>query len=313
MILEIEVREWCFVSSSRRCWVLCCAMYVVLVFWVCNADIVILSLLHSLSECGVLFMRVSVLFMGCVFAVLLVSVAPLSFGAYTVGVKAGDWIKYTGTVSGMESTDFMDFSQTSWIKSEVLSVSGTTVTLQLVAHFTNGSEAEVGKLVGDVATGSGNLTFLMPAGMQKGDSFPSSVFGPSPIGLHINDTVSRSYAGASRAVNVISMASSFGSMSFEFAAYWDQATGVLLELFTSTSMPGESAQISIKATETNMWSGGLFGDVGSFLSNNMVYIVVGLMGVTVVVVVIALLMMRGPRPVAVSVAPSAAAVEGKLA
>src|SRR4030067_1499883 len=119
-----------------------------------------------------------------VLVALLVLVVPTCLAAHSVGVKAGDWVKYEGSASGIEPDEFLDLSQMEWMKGEVLSVSGTTVSVQMTAHYKNGSDA-VQKLVGDVASASGNLTFMiMPAGSTEGDALPLAMFDLGQVGLY---------------------------------------------------------------------------------------------------------------------------------
>jgi hypothetical protein len=237
-----------------------------------------------------------------VFVALLVLVVSPCFGAYSVGVKAGDWVKYEGSASGFEPDEFLDLSQMEWMRGEVLDVSGTTVTVQMTAHYTNGSES-VQKLIGDVATASGNLTFMMlPAGLEKGDAFPFAVFDLGQVGLSINDTMTRAYMGVSRSVNVLSISVSEDYVSLEVGAYWDQATGVLLELSMQVSALNENMQMSIEAVETNMWSAG--GFLGGDPASNLIYIV-GIVATVVAVVAVAVVLfvrrkpMSAPIPVGV--------------
>jgi hypothetical protein len=225
---------------------------------------------------------ISCVLLGIVFAVS-VLVIPKCFGVYAVGVKVGDWVKYQGSASGIEPDEFLDLNQMEWMKGEVLSVSGTSVTVQMKAHYENGSES-VQKLVGDMASGSGNLTFMiMPAGLEKGDAFPVAMFDLGQVALSINDTVPRRYMDVSRSVNVLSIRVSEDYVSLEVEAYWDQATGVLLELSMQVSALGENMQMSIEAVETNMWSAGGFsaGDA----SSNLIY----LGGIIAAVIAIAVL------------------------
>lgn len=230
-----------------------------------------------------------------VLVALLISVVSSCFGAYSVGVKAGDWVKYQVTTSGIGSDEFLGFSQADWVKGEILSVSGTSVTAQMTARYTNGSE-QVQTLVGDVATGSGNLTFmLVPAGLEKGDSVPVAMFGPVQTGLVFNDTVSRTYAGASRSVNVFSMSISEDFATVEVQAYWDQVTGVLMELFMYASTVGNTVEVGVKATETNMWSAGGFLGGGDPL-NNLLFMGGVVAAVTAVAVVAVVLFTRRPSP-----------------
>ena len=246
----------------------------------------------------------SKLFMSCVLLgivfTVLVSTVPTSFGAYTVGVKAGDWVKYQGNASGIEPEEFLDLSQMEWMKGEVLSVSGTTITVQMTAHYKNGSDA-VQKLVGDVASASGNLTFMiMPAGSKEGDALPLAMFDLGQVGLSINDTVTRTYMGVSRSVNVLSISVSEDAVSLEVGAYWDQATGVLMELSMQVSAMDQSMQMSIEAIETNMWSAG--GFLGGDLSSNLIYIV-GIIATVIAVVAVAIVLFvrRKPMPAPIPV------------
>jgi len=231
---------------------------------------------------------------GVVVALLVWAVSPC-FGAYFVGVKAGDWVKYEGSASGFEPDEFLDLSQMEWMKGEVLGVSGTTVTVQMTAHYKNGSES-VQILVGDVATASGNLTFMiMPAVLEKGDAFPIAMFDLGQVSLFINDTVSRTYMGVSRSVNALSLSVSEDYVSLEVAGYWDQATGVLMELSMQVSALNENMQMSFKAIETNMWSGG--GFLGGDLSSNPIYLV-GIIAAVIAVVAVAVVLFvrRKPMP-----------------
>jgi len=241
-----------------------------------------------------------------VLVALLVLVVPTCLGAYSVGVRAGDWVKYRGTASGLGSGEFLGLSGMDWMKGEVLSVSGTTVTVQMTAHYKNVSE-QVQRLVGDMASSSGNLTFMiMLAGLEKGDAFPLAMFGSGEVGLVINDTVSRTYLGASRGVNVLSISVSEDYASVEAHAYWDQVTGVLMELSMQVSAMGQTMQMSIEAIETNMWSAGLLGGSVSGLLADSFICIVGIAAVTVIVVSAVLLMRRRkPVPAAVPAVPSA--------
>ena len=248
------------------------------------------KLLRALTRC---------VLVGVLVALSVSAVSPC-FGAYSVGVKGGDWVKYEGSASGFEPDEFLDLSQMEWMRGEVLGVSGTTVTVHMTAHHKNGSES-VQKLVGDVATASGNLTFMiMPAGLEKGDAFPIAMFDLGQVSLFINDTVSRTYIGVSRSVNVLSLSVSENFVSLEVAGYWDQATGVLMELSMQVSALNENMQMSFKAIETNMWSvGGFFG--GDLLSNPIYLVGIIAAVIAVVAVAVVLFVRRKPMPAPIPV------------
>jgi hypothetical protein len=206
---------------------------------------------------------VKTVFIGLV-VVLLLSVVQSSFAAYTVGVKPGDWMKYQVTLSwtGTEpdTSDFGELGAAEYMKGEILSVDGTSVRAKMSMHMTNGSDVEQ-TLVGNVATGSGNLTiFIIPSGMEKGDNFPGMMFGDDTSTLTITDTESKTYCGTSRTVNIYSLsAPAVSGFSASIAANWDQATGVLVELSMQMSTSEQSMNMKVLATETNMWSSGIFG------------------------------------------------------
>lgn len=248
---------------------------------------------------------VKAVFVGLVVALLL-SVVQSSFAAYTAGVKPGDWMKYnvtllwTGTTP--DTSDFGELGAAEYMKGEILSVDGTIVTAKMSMHMKNGSDIEQ-TLVGNVATGSGNLTiFIIPSGMNKGDNFPFMMFGDSTSTFTITDTESKTYCGTSRTVNIYSLTTpaTYG-YSATIAANWDQATGVLVELSMSMTMPGQSMDMKVLATETNMWSSGLFGGF-NFSSDPMMNILLPIICIALVaagVAIIALVLMRrSHRPAA---------------
>jgi hypothetical protein len=241
---------------------------------------------------------VKTVFIGLV-VVLLLSVVQSSFAAYTVGVKPGDWMKYqvTLTYTGTEpdTSDFGELGAAEYMKGEILSVDGTSVRAKMSMHMTNGSDIEQ-TLVGNVATGSGNLTiFIIPSGMSKGDNFPGMMFGSDTSTLTITDTASKTYCGTSQTVNVYSLsAPPMNGFSASIAANWDQATGVLVELSMQMSMTGQSMDMKVLATETNMWSSGIFGGF-NFSSDPVMNILVPVVAIALIAVgatIVALVFLR---------------------
>jgi len=230
---------------------------------------------------------------------LLLSVAQSSFAASTVGVKPGDWIKYQVTLSwtGTEpdTSDFGDFGQAQYMKGEIITVDGTTVAVRMSMHMNNGSDITQ-TLVGNVATGEGNLTiFIIPSGMQKDDAFPSVMFGDETTTFSITDTESKTYCGNSRTVNVYSLSSTpMSGFTTTIAAKWDQATGVLVELSMHMSTPEQSMDMKVLATETNMWSSGIFGGL-NFSQDPVMNILIPVAAITAIaagVAIIALVFIR---------------------
>lgn len=169
---------------------------------------------------------------------VVISVPPILVAGYNVGVEAGDWIVYD--VVG----DVPAVAQYDWVKLEFQGVSGTEVTALLTAHRKDGQE-ETNPRTFDIETVA--EPWLIPAGLRKDDVFPFD-YGSAVL----NDTVTRIYAGATRTVNVLDLPNYQDYM--EMTVYWDQETGVLVELLVSMSSPDESWGGGYKAKETNMWS-----------------------------------------------------------
>jgi hypothetical protein len=230
---------------------------------------------------------------------LLLSVVQSSFAAYTVGVKSGDWMKYhvtlTWTGTEPDTNDFGELGEAEYMKGEVLAVDGSSVTAKMSMHMTNGSDVEQ-TLIGNVATGEGNLTiFIVPSGMQKDDAFPSVMFGDETTTFSITDTESKTYCGTSRTVNVYSLSSTpMSGFTTTIAAKWDQAAGVLVELSMHMSTPEQSMDMKVLATETNMWSNGIFGGL-NFSQDPVMNILIPVAAITAIaagVAIIALIFIR---------------------
>ncbi|MDH5439366.1 MAG: hypothetical protein OEY31_02025, partial [Candidatus Bathyarchaeota archaeon] len=165
------------------------------------------------------------------------AIGPILAADYTAGVEVGDWIKYdiVGTVPSISSYD--------WVILDVQSVSGTEITALFTVRYKDGGE-EANPITWDLE--SGTQPWVIPAGLSKGDTFPFA--GGFAI---LNDTVGRVYAGASRSVNLLNL--SRYEADTEMIAYWDQTTGVLVELFLNKSSLNETWAGGYKAIETNMW------------------------------------------------------------
>jgi hypothetical protein len=167
-----------------------------------------------------------------------VPAAPLSGVNSEVGVNAGDWVKYEvlGTVP--------QIAEYEWVKLEVQDVSGTQITIVATVHHKDGGE-EINTLSWDIETG--REPWIIPANLNSGDAFS---FGYNAV--NVNDTLTLTYAGASRAVNLLQL-SEYDERT-EMTAHWDQTTGFLLELSLINTSPGESWSGGYNAIETNLWS-----------------------------------------------------------
>jgi len=191
---------------------------------------------------------------------------------YSVGLRVGDWVKYTGSVPGQNFE---------WIKVSISSVSGTSVTVSVTYKVVGQAASDISSS-GDVATGLGNIfPFIIPANLASGDTVPTPSYYSS---LTISGVTTRSYAGASRSVVFIGGYSMPGAGTGTL--YWDRKTGVLVEI----SIVSEGISYSLKATETNMWSSSPI----DWIMSNILWIILVLIGL-VVVAVVALIFLKARK------------------
>lgn len=248
---------------------------------------------------------------------LLTLATPISTAEYTVGVDVGDWIEYgefhasvTGTITGLSQIAAMN--DIDWMKMEVTDVSGTEVTVATTGAYKNGTatpSTPTTKI--NVATGSGStgfFVFLIGADLKEGDDvIPQQQAG---LSLKINGTTTRTYCGAMKSVNYLDISTTIMGQSITAKWYWDKATGVMMETFTSMSITTPSAasmELSLKAVETNMWSADVLGTI----SSNPIYII-GIVIVVVVVVAAGVFLVRRRKPTpTVTPTPTPTVVEGK--
>lgn len=196
-----------------------------------------------------------VLMLFCVSAVAV----PLQAANYTkVGVKNGDWVSYSysvssptiGSVSGSARIDITQVSGTQVAVSYQVTYSGHSATLTYT---------------GDISTGSGNIcSFVIAANLTAGD--------PLYIGaaITINQTISMNIASAQRTVNYVTLSVSGTSLSL----YFDKVTGLLLK----ESLISSGTSITIEATSTSAFS----ADLSSLL-------IIGGIGVGVVALVLVII------------------------
>jgi hypothetical protein len=197
-----------------------------------------------------------------------------------VGVKAGDWIKCTYTISGWPSGT----AYPEWLKVEFLSVEGTNATVRVTMHMSDGTEQNATMPV-DVVAGGGAFQglsgFVIPANCTTGDSIYMSGYGNVTIA---GETTS-SYAGATRTV----VYASFSQYGTELTYYWDKLTGVMVE----ASVVSGGVTGTAKATETNMWQAQL---TGFPIDSTLLYALV-IAVVAIIAAVLFLVIRRKKKPI----------------
>ena len=153
-----------------------------------------------------------------------------------MGVNEGDWMEYQVTYTGTPPDD-----HPKWIKSEVQSVQGTSITLKVERELLNGT-SDTKSLPFYLETGAPDL-IAIPANLNSGDTFFHEEVGNIAIG-GVEDSI---YAGAKRTVVYATVS--------QIVFHWDKTTGILLQADQYTT----NFTQKWKAEKTNMWQAQMFG------------------------------------------------------
>lgn len=190
-------------------------------------------------------------------------------GVFVV-VKVGDWVEYGNILVTWDSThmtpnpELIELNNTLWFKNEVLNIiEDTLMIFNQTTQFKNETQkSTVFQL--NVYTGKGNDTLMfVPSELNAYDLlYPGST---SPV--WINETITHTYAGATREVNHLNITKTQYTEDdppniFHFSTnhYWDKETGVLTERFGSGTYINQTTSEVISWTrsdeivETNLWS-----------------------------------------------------------
>jgi len=152
-----------------------------------------------------------------------------------VGVKNGDWIKYS--ISTSWDTNVPNnpapsyLTDLDWVKYVVQNVDGNDITATVTAHYKNGTETS-NTVSANVLTETGEIiTFFVQAGLNKGDNINVwTSYEGTTKSFPIDETVSRSYLGITRETNHIDKTFLSGGYDVHFVGYWDKTTGVAFEI-----------------------------------------------------------------------------------
>jgi chitodextrinase len=193
---------------------------------------------------------------------LLAPAAPPAHGAvaYIPGVKPNNAAVYTGTGSwNLPSPPppiFSQFINLNFTSISVTKIVGANVTASQTFSYANGTTRQ-GVIQGGIDTDSGNITFwFIAANLTAGD--PIYTTPNAPV---INRTITETFAGSPRTINVFNSTQVSPSSSSTVMAWWDEQSGILLRIDVqlTVSIPnGPIGTASLRATlvQTNIWSPG---------------------------------------------------------
>lgn len=175
---------------------------------------------------------------------------------YNPGVTAGQYVKYGNFVGSGPGYEF--FNDYGFLTLQVVSVSGNTVTLLSTSQYKNGT-ALPGNNTTDIwnlETGTDNgipstQGPIIAANLNQGDEIPP------PNTYAVNQTVSKTYLGVVRSVNILDVTVSTPTYNSTLNYVYDKLSGMLLEASSSTTTEAEPSPItstySYNIIETNIF------------------------------------------------------------
>ena len=179
-----------------------------------------------------------------------------------VGVSSGNVFKYnvkyfwsSTNASATPPASWVEANSTEYFQATIKEVISTTITLQTVQHFPNGTDNSKDELV-DVATSLGGSLLVYASNLVAGSYlYPSSTNLP----LIINATVSRPYGSGYRDTNWIQVRmTNAEDFVYRFTSiYFDKATGVLVDAYfedSPSNLPNQNFSRTIKITESSLWT-----------------------------------------------------------
>jgi hypothetical protein len=199
----------------------------------------------------------SVKLVSCIFLVTLFFTILVLPAKAIVGVRNGDWIKYS--ISTSWDTNIPNnpapsyLTDLEWVSYLIQNAVGSDITASATVHYTNGTETS-NTVTANVLTQTGEVsTFFVQAQMNEGDNIiVNTSYGGTTESFPIGETVSRSYLGITREINHIDKTFSSGGYDIHFIGYWDKATGVAFEIAETFHYyyAGQYATLSMSFTVT---------------------------------------------------------------
>ena len=210
----------------------------------------------------------------CVTLVALVlSPSILSTHAVTVyipGVTAGQFARYEVLKDSCQSSipqicqSFgTSLNDTTYAATQIVGVSGPSVTLQLITIYKNGTGAKAGGLV-NVATGASNITafstgtrdyFVLAGGLEAPDKIWNTLSAPT-----LNRTANEIVLGSARNVNFLNYSLQGSYLGFSYVESvglaFDRSSGFLIDTNSSvrTTITGILAlDFAIGMVDNNVW------------------------------------------------------------
>lgn len=177
-------------------------------------------------------------------AFILVALAAPALGVqYSSGVNVGQYVRYGNFVgSGIGYESFNDYG---FLNLQVVSVSGSSVTLLSTGQYKNGTALPGNGTtdIWDLSSGTKNGVpwtqgYIIAANLNQGDAIPP------PNTYSLNQTVDRTYLGATRSVNILNVTVSTSDYNTTQNYVYDKLSGMLLESTSTTATQASPKSIT---------------------------------------------------------------------
>ncbi len=173
------------------------------------------------------------------------------YGKPSVGVKEGDWMEYSVSVTGTGIPP--PTHDVNWFRIQVLQIKGEAFSVNLTARYVNGT---LGSAIWEYNFTEGHVEgwTIIPSNLAQGDTFyDSSRHNHKPVNVTVQGQEQKIVCGASRTVT-------YGNDSLRHKE-WDKVTGMFVgsseHLKNVTNKDGwyiEDLTVDTQAIATNMWS-----------------------------------------------------------
>jgi len=160
----------------------------------------------------------------------------VAFAEPSVGLKEGDWIEYTFSVTGPPLDPLRNLT---WYRMDILDVDGASFQVNKTALSVNGIlSSSVWSF--NFAEGEVWGWVIIPANLNSGDTFFDA---SKSANITIEGEVEKTLLGASRTIT-------FGNDPEKVYREWDKATGVYVHTIEHTT----DYTVVANAKATNMWT-----------------------------------------------------------
>ena len=201
---------------------------------------------------------------------LLASVFPsIVYADALIGVKRGDWVEYSVSFTGRPPPEH----DAIWARMEVTGVEEQRVNATFVSQLANGTVLTVEEDL-DFATGRLIDMFVIPSGLNSGDSFYAQGVGE----IVIDSVDVRSAVGASRTV--------VHAETEDTQWFWDRTTGIVVEARTANVV----YTLDTVAISTGLWGQQILG-----VESAIIYAIVVVFALAVITGAIVLCVRRKRR------------------